>query len=233
MDLKPLAAVLTFVFTFAFAPGLAEADQDYCRGVNFDIKRPLVVAKVSVPSRLYFVKGADESVSCPSDAAGCSEPSYLVPGDLVLTGKTHGAYVCAAFQSPLARKQDWTNGWLPTSALSSVAPAPAPKVSDWIGEWVHPGGSITISEGNRGMLKIDGLQTYPAALNVHTGVLEAEVKPAQAMIAFADDGSTPFDKADKGQCLVRVQRVDTWLAVEDNEGCGGVMVTFTGLYRRK
>ncbi len=50
MDLKPLAAVLTFVFTFAFAPGLAEADQDYCRGVNFDIKRPLVVAKVSVPS---------------------------------------------------------------------------------------------------------------------------------------------------------------------------------------
>jgi hypothetical protein len=231
MDLKPLGAVLTFVLTFASGP--AEADHDNCHGVDFDIKRPLVVAKVSAPSRVYFVKGADESASCPSDVAGCSEPSYLVPGDLVLTGKTRGAYVCAAFQSPLARKQDWTNGWLPTSALSPVAPAPAPKDSDWIGEWVHPGGSIRISEGNPGMLKISGLQTYPAKLNVHTGVLDAEVKPAQAMIVFADDGSTPFDKADEGQCLVRMQRVDKWLAVEDNEGCGGVMVTFTGLYRRK
>lgn len=231
MELRALAPVLTLVF--AFAPGLAQADQESCHGVDFDIKHPLVVARVSAPSRVYFIKGADESASCPSNAAGCNEPSYLVPGDLVLTGKTKGAYVCAAFQSPLARKQDWTNGWLPLSALSPLTPAPAAKASDWIGEWVHPGGSITISEGNRGMLKIDGLQTYPAKLNIHTGVIEAEAKPAQGMIAFADDGTTPFDQADAGQCLVRMQRFDTWLAVEDNQGCGGVMVTFTGLYRRK
>jgi hypothetical protein len=30
-----------------------------------------------------------------------------------------------------------------------------------------------------------------------------------------------------------MQRIGPWLAVEDNGACGGVMVTFTGLYRRK
>ncbi|MGC1793860.1 MAG: hypothetical protein WA753_20865, partial [Pseudolabrys sp.] len=60
----------------------------------------------------------------------------------------------------------------------------------------------------------------------------AAVVPAQNMIAFADDGSTPFEKAEEGQCLVRIQRVGAWLLVEDNMQCGGSMVTFTGLYRR-
>ena len=52
------------------------------------------------------------------------------------------------------------------------------------------------------------------------------------MIAFAEDGSVRFDQAEEGQCLVRMQRVGTWLLVEDSMQCGGSMVTFTGLYRR-
>ena len=52
------------------------------------------------------------------------------------------------------------------------------------------------------------------------------------MIAFVDDGTPPFEKAEEGQCLVRLQRVGVWLLVEDNMQCGGSMVTFTGLYRR-
>jgi hypothetical protein len=48
-----------------------------------------------------------------------------------------------------------------------------------------------------------------------------------------DDGSIPFEKADEGECRVRMQRFDSWLMVEDNDGCGGAGVSFTGLYRRK
>jgi hypothetical protein len=51
-------------------------------------------------------------------------------------------------------------------------------------------------------------------------------------IAFVEDGSVPFDRAEDGQCMVRMQRVGMWLLVEDNQQCGGSMVTFTGLYRR-
>ncbi|MGA7197665.1 hypothetical protein [Roseiarcus sp.] len=228
--LGPSAVVLAGSFMAAPAP--AAADSEFCHGVDFDIKRPLVVSRVTAPARVYFVRGADENASCPSDAPACRRPDYLLSGDLVLMGKTHPPHVCVAFQSPLARKQDWTNGWLPASTLMPVAPSPAPKDSDWTGEWVHPGGSITIAEGG-GMLKVDGLQTYPALLNVHTGVLNATVRPAHDMIAFNEDGSTPFDEGTEGDCLVRMQRIGPWLAVEDNGACGGVMVTFTGLYRRK
>jgi hypothetical protein len=63
-------------------------------------------------------------------------------------------------------------------------------------------------------------------------VIGAEVVPQQGMIAFVDDGSIPFDQAEDGQCIVRIQRVGTWLLVEDNQQCGGSMATFTGLYRR-
>ena len=105
-------------------------------------------------------------------------------------------------------------------------------LSDWIGSWSHPGGTISISGSNGGKLSIEGEHTYPAAQNVHSGVLGAEVEPQQGMIAFVEDGSIPFDKAEDGQCMVRMQRVGIWLLVEDNQQCGGSMVTFTGLYRR-
>ena len=76
---------------FMAAPAAAVADPEYCHGVDFDTKRPLVVSRVTAPARVYFVRGADENASCPSDAPACRRPDYLVPGDLVLTGKTQGA----------------------------------------------------------------------------------------------------------------------------------------------
>ncbi len=52
-------------------------------------------------------------------------------------------------------------------------------------------------------------------------------------IAFVDDGSTPFDTTDQGECRVRMQCIGALLMVEDNSGCGGAGVSFTGLYHRK
>ena len=81
------------------------------------------------------------------------------------------------------------------------------------------------------MLAVEGEALLQAAQSVQSGVIEAEVKPGRDLIAFADDGSIPFD-SDKAECQVRMQRVGAYLVVEDNGGCGGSMVTFTGLYRR-
>jgi len=68
-------------------------------------------------------------------------------------------------------------------------------------------------------------------------MLAAALEPAQATpqgdtIAFVDDGSIAFEKTDAGECRVRMQRVGALLMVEDNDGCGGAGVTFSGLYRR-
>jgi len=116
-----------------------------------------------------------------------------------------------------------------------VQPARALRTADWIGRWIYAGGAITISRGRRGSLRIRGEHVYPAAQNVHSGVIAADAKPARGLIQFADDGSTSFDaaSAEAGSCLVRMQRIAELLVVEDNGHCGGSLVTFTGFYRRK
>jgi hypothetical protein len=185
-----------------------------------------------VRPHVNFVKGSDDDAACPTDKDVCRKKAYLVPGDVVLTGRAQGAFTCASYQSFHTRKQNWTVGWLPTSSLTPLEPMGSPKAADWIGTWSHPGGTIAIKRSDGGKLSIEGEHIYPAAQNVHTGVLGATAVPTQGMIAFAEDGSVPFDQAEEGQCLVRMQRVGTWLLVEDNMQCGGSMVTFTGLYRR-
>ena len=232
MSLRTLAAVLILACGVSLASA-QEGKPNDCNGIGFDMKRPLTVSTVTAKPRSYFVKSAWENEACPADTDACQRKAYLVPGDLVLTGRTLGPYTCVAYQSPRDKKQIWTNGWMPAMALAPIAPMASPKPSDWIGTWTHTGGEITIERGKNGKLTIEGEQVYPAAQSVHTGVITAEIKPSDMMLAFADDGSVAFDKAESDACLVRMQRIGALLLVEDNGGCGGSMVTFTGLYRRK
>jgi len=209
----------------------AESDPKAWRGVDFEAKRPLVVSRVSARPHVNFIKGSDDDDACPADKEICRRKVYLVPGDIVLSGRVQGVFTCVSYQSFHTHKQNWTTGWLPTSSLTRMEPMSSPGASDWIGSWSHPGGTISISRGDRGELNIEAEHIYPAAQNVHSGVLGAEIEQ-QGMIAFVEDGSIPFDKAEDGQCMVRMQRVGIWPLVEDNQQCGGSMVTFTGLYRR-
>ncbi|MGI8570135.1 MAG: hypothetical protein ACR2KT_14295 [Methylocella sp.] len=121
-----------------------------------------------------------------------------------------------------------------SSALSPIARNSSPKLRDWIGAWSSHG-EIAISRGNRrGSLAIEGLQvyTFPATRDTSNGELGAEATPAGGILAFADDGSIPFDKAEEGSCQVRMQLIGALLLVEDNDGCGGIAISFAGFYRR-
>jgi hypothetical protein len=214
----------------------AEEGPGDCLGIGFEVAHPITIAKVIADRRqVHFIKGAADDSGCPADREACLAPSYLIPGDLVLVGKTHSAYSCVSYQSAADRTPRWTVGWLPSATMTPIMPASAPALADWIGRWIHAGGEITISKGRRGNLRIRGEAVYPAAQNVHSGVIRAEAKPAHGVLRFADDGSVPFDRAHAkaGNCLVRMQRIAALLVVEDNSHCGGVLVTFTGFYRRK
>jgi hypothetical protein len=212
-------------------------DPHNCTGIDWDDKRALVVSKVIAKPHANFVKSPYDddfkAESCPADTKACRKKSYLVTGDLVLTGRTLGAFTCVSYQSPQAKQQVWTTGWLPSVALAPVKAMPAPETADWLGAWSHPGGDIEIKRVEDGKLSIVGEMVMPTAQDAHTGEIEAKVVPGKDTIAFVDDGSTPFEKTDEGECRVRMQRVGLLLMVEDNGGCGGAGVTFTGLYRRK
>jgi hypothetical protein len=231
------ALILFTVLVAGSASAYDAYDPNNCNGIEWDDKRALVVQKVTANARVNFIKSPYDddfkAETCPAATEACRSKSYLVTGDLVLSGKTRGAFTCVVYQSPKTKKQVWAKGWLPSSALTPVAPMASPKTTDWLGSWVQPGGNIEIKRGKGDKLHVEGEMIVPGAREAHTGEIEAEVTPQNNIIAFVDDGSTPFENTDKGQCRVRMQRIGPWLLVEDNHGCGGAGVTFSGLYRRE
>src|SRR5215469_3274100 len=133
----------------------AEENAGDCLGIGFDVTHPVTIAKIIADRpQVHFVKNASDDGACPAERESCAQPSYLVPGDLLLVGKTRGAYSCVSYQSAADRTQRWIVGWLPSASLTPVQPAHAAQPGDWIGRWIHAGGTITISKGRRGALRI-------------------------------------------------------------------------------
>jgi hypothetical protein len=187
-----IAGLLLSVLFAGSASAYDPHDPNNCNGVAWDDKRALVVAKVTARPRVNFVKSPYDddfkAASCPAAARACRKTSYLVTGDLVLTGDTRGDFTCVSYQSPLAKKQIWTTGWLPSAALAPVAPMPSPKASDWIGTWYHPGGPIEIKNGGGGKLHVEGGMTVPTpAGDFQNGDFKAQVTPQNDTIAFTDE----------------------------------------------
>ncbi len=230
------ATFICFFLNAMLIAGSASAYDAYdpknCNGAEADDKLVMAVARVTAKPRAYFVKSPYDddfkAENCPAAGPDCVKKSYLVTGDLVLVGKTRDEFTCISFQSPLATKQIWAHGWLPTAALEPVTPMASPKMSDWIGTWYHPGGPIEIKRGKGGKLEIEGGMTVPTARDFHNGSFHAEATPEGNAIALEDDGSNYGSG-----CHVRLQRIGPWLLVVDDSGCGGAAVSFTGLYRRK
>jgi hypothetical protein len=233
MRIQVLSLVLSAMLLASPASAYDADDPANCLGVDWDDTSALVVSKVIASPRVNFIKSPydDEfkAETCPAATEACRRKAYLVTGDLVLTGKTRGSFTCISYQAPTERKPAWTVGWLPTAALTQVAPTAAPDEKDWIGNWDHPYGSIEIG----GRLKIDGIMVVPTAQDSHNGAINAEARPRNGTIAFLDDGTLPFETKCEDACRVRMRRVGPWLVVEDNNQCGGAGVSFTGLYHRK
>ena len=101
-------------------------DPANCNGVGWDDKRPLVVSSVTAKPRVNFVKSPYDddftAETCPAATDACRKKSYLVTGDLVLTGATRGEFTCTSYHSPLSAEWIWVTGWLPSAALTPVAP---------------------------------------------------------------------------------------------------------------
>ena len=229
-----IAAGLFILLASSFAA--ADPGPGDCVGVDFEVQHPVTIAKIIADKpQVHFVKNASDKAACPAEVGDCQDNAYLVPGDLMLVGKTHGAYSCVSYQSAADRTQQWAIGWVRSTSLTPVSPTQSPSRVDWIGVWIRAGGKIAIRTGPRGRLRISGEAVYPAAESVHNGVLRATVTPSNGMLQFADNGTSAFDQAsaDAGDCLVRMQRLADLLVAQDNERCGGMMVTFTGFYRRK
>jgi hypothetical protein len=172
-------------------------------------------------SRVHF-SGDDEG--CPGPSAKCRQKAYLVPGDEVLTSRTFGDWVCAWYQP--ARGSEKV-GWLPADRLNVVEPAARPTLASWLGAWGFYNNSLRVKRGRAaGSLLVEGMATWQGVNpgNVHVGDFLIEAAPVGNVLSLGD---APED------CLVKLRLVGPYLVASDNKQCGGVNVTFDGVYRRK
>ncbi len=207
------------------------------------VNGPIALGRVNnLSTRVHFLKSPilKADAACPNMSAACQEKAYLVPGDEVVVIGTKGDFICAYYVSQQGRIR---NDWLPRSAISIVQDLPSIDTKDWVGRWQSGSEQSVVIEqlDKAGVLSIKGDASWGASDPervkrgaVHVGSLEGEMKPEGATLSFGmgENGTLPYDQADEVDCRVQMQRLGPYLLVKDNRMCGGMNVSFTGVYRR-
>lgn len=173
----------------------------------------------------------DDREGCPA-SAGCERKAYLVPGDEVIVDRVAHGWACAWF----AGARTPTMGYLHAADLDFAATAAKVTGSDWVGGWEQvPAGSDDPVATLLFSLHHDGLRVTGEALwygdvvdgdrVVHTGSIEVEGLEA-------DTDHTSFQPPDEYECGASFRLLGDYLVADDNGHCGGMNVTFDGIYQR-
>jgi hypothetical protein len=205
--------------------GCAQAqntDEDMCRNGLFPSQPEFHLATVagSAP-RLYFYNDWN---GCPQKGASCQTKAYVVPGDRLLLGRTHGEWSCAWYQG----KAQETVGWVRNRDLAAQA-EPAVQVAGWLGTWkeVYKGpGKIKLARVGD-TLQVSGDTRWIGQNTENFGDISGKltVSGRHGHVGPAG-GQEPYE------CSADMQRIGEFLIVHDNGGCGGLNVRFDGLYVR-
>lgn len=205
--------------------------------------RPRLMKVAGTAPRVNFIESrSTKKPSCPADTEACRRKGFVVPGDMVLAGVTANGLTCVSYFAPNAKrvKDEFpeTSGFLPASALVEQ-PLTALTLDDWFGTWTRSAeGEIDILRSPSGKLKILGSATFGArdprrakVGAVNMGELDGEAQPKGNMVALGPgyDGTKPFGD-DRSECRAKLRLFGRYLVVEDNLACGGMNVSFTGIY---
>ena len=243
-DSSPLSnralGIILLTSIFLSATQVCAADKD-CRGYDALKNKPVVDGGrvTGGDQKTFFVKGETDDKACPAGTAACQRKAFLVPGNIVLVSSRTGSFACVTFVNG---KGIETTGWMPTAALTMDAPASISPTRDWTGTWVRDEAKITIKAGSGGALAIHGDATFglhdPQRVrngSVNVGEVSGSVAATGNRLGFTmgdDDRTLPIDSGDDSLCRVWMQRAGDYLLVDDNNGCGGMNVSFRGTYVR-
>lgn len=162
--------------------------------------------------RAYF---HDRGDGCLSEV--CRRKAYVVAGDTVLIGSTSTDWACTAFVGT----KGTVFGWLAKRQLTLAATDLNPSLSAWAGKWRSNRNSLTILPQTNGSISVDGLALWGNGPAPNIGEVQGAATPAGTRATVKD-----------GACQVTLSLADDWLIASDNHECGGLNVTFSGVYRR-
>ena len=149
--------------------------------------------------------------------------SYLVAGDPVIVTSTTPDYRCVTYANP-GKRLYW--GWLPTGRVtlikSGAAPEPLPR---WLGVWQFRYNSITLTSIDGRTVQAKGNAAWVRAGIANVGEIEASGVPRGDMLIL-EEGDPSYS------CVLKLLKIGNVIAAQDNLRCGGLNVSFSGLYSR-
>lgn len=216
--LRPLGLLLISCPTAGVA---AAIDDQFCRNGIFAVQNHEVgIGRITAGKRAFFFNDLD---GCPSSDSRCVLKSYLVTGDEVITGRAFGHYLCVYYP-----KKGGIAGWLDASRVRRSHVRPDPPLSAWLGRWSDYGNPVVRFYTRKGKLMARADAAWPefnpprdiAPGGPHVGEIDEPVRRSG-------------NRAYAPECGVTFTLLGDFLVGADPKmQCGGVNVSFSGVYRR-
>jgi hypothetical protein len=156
-------------------------------------------------------------------------------------GRFNRRRLCVRLLQVAGRHRD-ARGWLPRASLELVAPAPAPA-RQWDGNWQRDREARIVIKSHGDEVEVSGSAMWgsydPERVRrggVHVGELSGTGRPRGQTLAIGYDPDRssfrPAQDQPPEDCAAKLDLYGRYLVVEDNRGCGGLNVSFTGTYVR-
>lgn len=221
-----LIVTLTIFSTAQIFGQLDDNREKFCREGFFSREsNTYKIAKIKGQKneKVYFFSAERED--CPQNK-NCRLKSYLIPNDEVIVSRSLGNFACAWFQPG---KGNETVGWLPLENLE-YQPDTKIALNDWLGFWEYETSDIEIMSGKTpDALSVKGYSFWKGVGegNVNIGEIEETVVPRENVLKIGEKDEGEYD------CRATLHRLGRFLIVGDNLNCGGLNVSFSGVYQRK
>jgi hypothetical protein len=203
------------VLSFLLLTSLCVRGEDWCRNGFFaDDQADLRPGRITGTSPARFYQ--DTAPGCPQKGAACQRGDNLPPGTEVLVSKVRAGFACV-WQSLDA------SAWVPAASVDTSLPFDRnPPIAAWAGDWKFFDNHIRIAvTPDGGRLHVSGDAFWKGLNTTHDGSIDGEAAPSGNHLAF---------QIAQSKCDVRLTLVNHQLAATDSRNCGGMNVTFAGIY---
>jgi hypothetical protein len=224
--LLPLAALLLARlpdFPAAFAGEQPKVEKECLTYDSAYESAPLFLVKPSSGrERVYLYK---QTQRCPNDTpCGSRQKGYLVRGDVVFAGPANRGFRCAYYGRS---NGNIVAGFIPVENLSALVEDDGLSMDFVIGTWKYEGDSIEIKAAAAARVSGDGQAYYQTAETVNEGSFSAKapMTAGQKKLVFKEGN-------DESSCVVELDRRGPYLVASDNNNCGGLNVSFNGIYTK-
>lgn len=162
---------------------------------------------------------------CPDDKpCAARQKAYLVSGDVVFAGPPDRNFRCVYYGTTKGRI---VAGFIAADSLAPFVEKDGLSTDFLIGIWNYEADSIQIKAAGAGQVSGEGQATYQTAETVNEGEFSAKtpIVAGQTELVFKQSD-------DEYSCIVKLYRRGPYLLAADNGNCGGLNVTFNGIYTK-